>query len=180
MSNFLLIDVPVWVAGLIFVFGAVGGFMVQVGWYEFHGRRVIVPFISRSARNFTIIAMALAVLSFATIVQSFVNANRAEDCDRQFREALAYNTELNSGTRALDDRQRQAQDDSRRATANLVKDLATRISTPPPPTRDETVDILNVYNAKAKTVAETLERIDAERDALNAARKPYPEPTCGR
>lgn len=180
MSNFLLIDVPVWVAGLIFVFGAVGGFMVQVGWYEFHGRRVIVPFISRSARNFTIIAMALAVLSFATIVQSFVNSNRAEDCDRQFREALAYNTDLGASTRDLDTRERMARDDGRVAIADLVRDLSLRLTTPPPPTANDTAVLLARYNDRAEDVAKRLDRVATERNAVNAQRAPYPEPTCGQ
>lgn len=180
MSNFLQIGVPVWVAGLIFVFGVLGGFIVQVGWYEVHGRRVILPFVSRSSRNFTVIAMALAVLSFATIVQSAISSNRAETCDREFRTALAYNTELNIGTRSLDERGRAAQERSRTATATLVRDLATRIATPPPPSRDETVAILNTYNQTAVQVANELDRLAEERAAIDAARKPYPEPTCGR
>lgn len=180
MTNFLNIGVPLWVALLIFALGALAGFMVQVGWYEFHGRRVVLPFIARTSRNLTIMAMVLGAISLVTVVQVQVVTSQSTRCDQEFRSALKYNTDLGASTRDLDTRERMARDDGRVAIADLVRDLTVRLTTPPPPTVDDTASLLARYNYRAEDVAKRLEHLNIERDAVNAQRAPYPEPTCGQ
>ena len=166
----------VYAYALVGVAGYVGGFMTSVGYYHSKGHRIILPVISKTSRNFTVMVIALALMSLATIVQTEHNAAQSEQCDRQFREALRYNTDIAAQERGLADRERTVNADARTALA----DWFAAIITLPAGQRDEGIRVTIEYNDRAAEVATKLQDLEHERETLAEARTPYPEPSCGK
>lgn len=127
----------IWSYVLVAAVGMVFGFVLELGYAHIRGRRIIVPFIPSSSRNFTIGGIAFGIVALVTVIQVNVSDAREAQCNREQRAALAYNTGVTAEQRALNDK-------------------AAQIS------------------------AARYDALQDERAQLDANRKPYPDPECGR
>lgn len=160
------------VSAISFLFG----FVIEVGWLHWRGHRVLVPFISSSSRNITIAAIAVAMMSLLTIVNVQHQADRTAECDKQFREALKWNTDIAADQRRLDDEAREKTADRRKLLDDTFSNMSQAI------TRGDSAAVRQViadYNAKVQILTNESDKIASERAAVDRTRKPYPEPTCG-
>ncbi|QOC55722.1 membrane protein [Gordonia phage Archimedes] len=150
------------------------GFITELGYLYIRGRRILVPFISATSRNFTIAAVALSLVALMTIVNVQQSADKSEECDRQFREALKYNTDLTAQQRTLDEHEDALDAQARRNINRVIREVSESTSRP------DSLRALVGYNTQAAILDREYAKVDAERVRLNNSRKTYPEPTCGR
>lgn len=153
------------------------GYITEIGVLMIRGRRILVPFISASSRNFTLAAVALSLVALLTIVNIQTTNDEAAACDRQFREALRYNTDLTAEQRDLNARATQISADRRVLLDKLFANLPTAIESSG---RTSVYQLVSNYNVQAAQLAREYDRLIAYRNSLDKTRKPYPEPTCGK
>lgn len=151
------------------------GFIIELGYLRIKGRRIILPFIPSTSRNFTLAAIALSVVVPFTVIQVSVSSTKSTQCDREFRQALAYNTSLTAEQRSINDRATAISADRRKLLDQTFIDLGAAIGNP-----DRVREIVTGYNAQARALSEEYERLQAEKTRLDQDRKPYPDPECGR
>ena len=153
--------------------GFLTGLMVELGYLKVKGRRILLPFISPTARNFTIAAILLAVISLTTVYNVDRTGREAAECDRQFREALRYNTNLTAQQRQLDEHEDALDGKTRENLNRALREVAAAAG------REEAFAAIARYNDVAAGIDAEFVRLYQEREQINADRKPYPEPTCG-
>lgn len=151
--------------------GFISGFVWRLGTLKIHGKEVVMPFIGATSRNFTLVAIVLALLSLFTIVQ--VDRSNTENvrCQVEFRSVLKYNADITNQERPLNERRDRAQFDSNQALTDFVHLLLT----PGVDVRAE----LKVLDDKRTAAQNEINQIEKERKVLTESRAPYPEPHCG-
>lgn len=152
------------------------GYIVQLGWLKIRGRRILFPFISANSRNVTIGAIVLALVSLFTILNVQHTADQTEDCNRQFRAALKYNTDVNGEQRDMNDRATAISAERRTVLDEAFARIGQSL-----PERDSAgvYRAINEYTVSASRLAREYDQLISDRNALNNNRKPYPEPSCG-
>lgn len=151
--------------------GFISGFVWRLGTLKIHGKEVVLPFIGATSRNFTLVAIVLALLSLFTIVQ--VDRSNTENvrCQVEFQTVLKYNAEITTQERPLNERRDKAQFDSNQALTDFVHLLLT----PGVDVRAE----LKVLDDKRTAAQNEINQVEKERQVLTESRAPYPEPHCG-
>ncbi|WP_287004679.1 MULTISPECIES: hypothetical protein [Gordonia] len=162
-----------WVSLAVFVAGVVLGALVKAGYLRIKGVRVKVPYVDRSDASVAVAVIVITILSLVTIVQAQAAQERSDQCNKQFRDALTYNSALNIEYRELDRARDKALQDRREAFDRMMQaiDPRTRVASEP---------AIDAYNESAARVNAQLVEIEQRQTAADASRKPYPDPECGR
>ena len=162
-----------WVSLAVFVAGVVLGALVKAGYLRIKGVRVKVPYVDRSDASVAVAVIVITILSLVTIVQAQAAQERNDQCNKQFRDALTYNSALNIEYRELDRARDNALQDRREAFDHMMRaiDPRTRVASEP---------AIDAYNESAARVNAQLVEIEQRQTGADAARKPYPDPECGR
>lgn len=157
---------------VVCIISYLAGAMTKLGYYQWKGRKVLLPFVSATSRNYTIAAVVFGLLATYTFVTVSVDQARNDECNRQFREALAYNTMVNSQDRDLTNR---LDDIASRKEADLDRVIGAVAADPfnSPTALREYNDRIDDYNLERAKIGE-------ERRQIADTRLPYPEPTCGK
>lgn len=164
-----------WVDIAVFASGVVIGALIKWGYLRVKGIRVRVPYVDRSDASIGIAVVVITVLSLVTIVQTQINADQAEECNRQFRAALTYNTGLTAEQRELTNRANTISAQRRELLDHTFIDIGDAIGEP-----DRIRQIVVSYNRDARTLSAEYEQLINDRTRLDQVRKPYPDPECGR
>lgn len=151
------------------------GFIAELGYLRIRGRRIILLFIPSTSRNFTLAAIALSIVVLFTVIQVSASDQKAEKCDREFRQALAYNTSLTAEQRRISDRATDISSDRRKLLDRTFVDIGASIGDVPAVRK-----VVTDYNTQARALSDEYERLQAEKMRLDQDRKPYPDPECGR
>lgn len=151
------------------------GFIIDLGYLHWRGHKIVMPFISASSRNFTIAAIVFSLIALMTVVNVSNSQEESAECNRQFREALKYNTEVTAEQRDLNNRAADISADRRVLLDKTFVDIGTAIGDPV-----KVRQVIGDYNVRAAGLAREYDRLIAQRQALDRNRKPYPEPECGR
>ena len=151
------------------------GFITELGYLWIRGRRIILPFIPSTSRNFTLAAIALSIVVLFTVIQVSASDQEAEKCDREFREALTYNTSVTAEQRRITDRAADISSDRRKLLDQTFVDLGAVVGDFPAVRK-----VVSDYNTRARALSDEYERLQAEKSRLDKERKPYPDPECGR
>ncbi|UTN91785.1 membrane protein [Gordonia Phage Sampson] len=160
---------------LIVVCSFLLGFAVDLGYrWKIRGHKIPLPYIAVRARNATIFAAILGLISVGTVINVAAAEHASEQCNVEFREALAYNTDLTAQQRQLDEQEDALDAQVRRNLNEVLRAVASATS------REDTIDAINRYNDAAVGIDRQFDQLDRTRIEINTARKPYPEPTCGR
>lgn len=158
---------------IVGITGFTSGAIMQFGILKVKGRKVVIPFIESSSRNLTVLAIVLGLMSLFTIVQVEQSAQRFEDCQVQFQEALKYNTDLTARERDLTRQKDRTEEEARKSITDLVFGLTTAKSA-----ADRNA-LVQRFLDDSKRQNDLLAEIEHERGDLTANRTPYPEPRCG-
>lgn len=164
-----------WVDIAVFASGVVIGALIKWGYLRVKGIRVRVPYVDRSDASIGIAVVVITILSLVTIIQTQVNQDRAEECNRQFRAALTYNTGLTAEQRDLTNRANTISAERRELLDRTFIDIGNAIGDP-----DAIRQVVVTYNQDARRLSQQYEQLIADRSGLDQARKPYPDPACGR
>lgn len=105
--------------------GFISGFVWRLGTLKIHGKEVVLPFIGANSRNFTLVAIVLALLSLFTIVQVDRSNTENTRCQVEFQAVLKYNADITTQERPLNERRDKAQFDSNQALTDFVHLLLT-------------------------------------------------------
>lgn len=160
---------------LIVVCSFLAGFAVDVGYrWKVRGHKIPLPYIAVRARNATIFAAILGLISVGTVINVAAAEHASEQCNVEFREALAYNTDLTAQQRYLDEQEDALDAQVRRNLNEVLRAVAASTS------REQTIGAIDYYNEQAVWIDAKFDELDRTRIELNTARKPYPEPSCGR
>ena len=151
------------------------GFIVELGYLRFRGRRITLPFIPSTSRNFTLAAIALSIVVLFTVIQVSASDQKAAECDREFREALTYNTSLTAEQRRISDRAADISSERRKLLDQTFVQIGAVVGDFPAVRK-----VVSDYNTEARALADEYDRLQAEKTRLDADRKPYPDPECGR
>lgn len=149
--------------------GAIG-FGTNLGYQKWRHRRIVLPFITASSRNFTGLVLIMSLLSVFAIAQSSAFNTIQANCNAETRRVLQENSDISSRQAVID---KQARD----ALTGLVADLIERLTAPPvpgvvePPDADATVETLQNFRAET-------DRLERDRETLQGARSAYPLPRC--
>ncbi len=151
------------------------GTIVQYRQYRLRGMSLLVPFVPKSSRNFTIVVITLSLLTTFSVVTGQIAQQHQAECNADFQRALRENARINSEDRDLEKRDDALREQRDAALTDLVRGLLTA-----PPGNGRVRDLLERYDT---TVAvNDRERADliAARGALEQQRRdnPYPEPKC--
>lgn len=151
--------------------GFISGFVWRLGTLKIHGKEVVLPFIGSNSRNFTLVAIVLALLSLFTIVQ--VDRSNTENvrCQVEFQTVLKYNAEITNQERPLNDRLDKAQKEADQALTDFVHNILV-------PGTDNRAE-LKVLDDKRTAAQNEINQVEKERKILTESRAPYPEPRCG-
>jgi hypothetical protein len=148
------------------------GFATKAGYLRVQGQRVRVPIVERSRVTFSLMVVVMLSLSLVSSFQVQRAIDGAEDCNRQFRNALTYNATVNREDRSLTDDKESALTARRTALDDLIASLG--------PDRIASAEAVQGYNATARDVERRLSQINDRQMQLQATRAQYPDPTCGR
>lgn len=151
------------------------GFITELGYLRFRGRRIILPFIPSTSRNFTLAAIALLIVVLFTVIQVSASDEKSERCDREFREALTYNTSLTAEQRRISDRAADISSERRKLLDQTFVQIGAVVGDFPAVRK-----VVSDYNTEARALSDEYDRLQAEKTRLDADRKPYPDPECGR
>jgi hypothetical protein len=163
-----------------FLIGVVVGMLIKFGYLHIRGRRILIPFVSHSSRNFTIVGVVLVTLSLLTIVNVELNARESAECDRQFRAALTYNVGVTREQDEITERARGISAERRALLDDTFIRIGRSLSADDPVQRTAGVnDAVDHYVREAKTLSQDYDELLKYRDGLNSKRKAYPEPLCG-
>jgi propanediol dehydratase small subunit len=80
--------IPVIVAGFL---GYVVGTVIEYRSTTLRGRKIIVPQVTRSSRNFTLVVLGLSVLTAGTVIQTNVKQAYQDGCNSEFKRVIATN-----------------------------------------------------------------------------------------
>ncbi|MCF8605162.1 hypothetical protein L5I01_17550 [Gordonia sp. HY442] len=159
------------------VSGFVLGMIAEWGILKVKGHRVTLPFISSTSRNFTIMAILLAVISLGTIYNVEKTSSAAADCNRQFREALAYNTAVARETRDVQDRARSITTERRQLLDSTFTKVALALDDPTRP--NAAAEAIKEYVEQSGQLTKRYDDLTAYQQTLDKDRRAYPEPNCG-
>jgi hypothetical protein len=150
----------------------VAGFLWRLGVMKIRGKEVVLPFIQASSRNFTLMGIALALLSLFTIVQVERSSAEFEKCQLEFQQVLSYNAGITVQERPLDKRR----DDAQFASNQALTDFVHVLLVPGVNVREQ----LQILDERRTAAQSEIDKVEQERKALTEARAPYPEPHCGQ
>jgi hypothetical protein len=170
---------------VIFVVGFLAGWMTTLGVARHRGHKIVLPFITDSSRNFTIMATVLALLSLYSIVQIERSNSRDEaravatqECFTKFAGALSYNADgVGVELRKLENERISLNDRFRVQTGDLVQGIASALAQGQP-TPGQLDAVLGPFNVETDRIDSRLSQIADETARLNAQRAPYPSPVC--
>lgn len=160
---------------LIAAISYAAGTIVQYRQYRLRGMSLLVPFVPKSSRNFTIVVITLSLLTTFSVVTSQIQQQHQAQCNADFQRSLKANAQINTEDRELerrDDALRERRDD---AMDDLVKGLMSA-----PNGRGTVLDLLTRYDATVSAIALERAELDNARSDLEQQRRnnPYPEPRC--
>lgn len=151
------------------------GVIVELGYLRIRGHKIVIPYIPVRSRNFTILSILLSVISLVTVVTVYVNTERVDECSRQFRQALAYNTAITMEQREIDARASALYSLRRDLLDRAFLSIGQNINN-----KSKIIEAINNYNVEIKDITKEYDDLIRYKDSLDASRKPYPEPQCGR
>ena len=151
------------------------GALIEFGYLHIRGHKIVIPYIPIRSRNFTILAIMLSVISLVTIVTVQVNMDGVNACNRQFRQALAYNNAISVEQRQIDARASALYSHRRDLLDRGFLSIGQNIND-----RLKIIEAINDYNVAIKDITKEYDDLIRYKDSLDASRKPYPEPQCGR
>lgn len=131
------------------------------------GVPVLVPFITRTSRNFTIVVLTLSLLTVGTVVQSSIDQAAQDRCNQEFKRVLSERSEITTEDSALNAEDKNALD---RALSKIVEELTTP---PDLDTRAEMADAVDRYLDGRQRTNEI-----QKQNAIKRAENPYPDPQC--
>lgn len=131
------------------------------------GVPVLVPFITRSSRNFTIVVLTLSLLTVGTVVQSSIDQSAQDRCNQEFKRVLAERSEITTEDNRLNAEDKNALD---RALSKIVEELTT---TSGQDTRVEMAEAVDTYLVGRDRTNEI-----QKQNAVKRAENPYPDPQC--
>lgn len=151
--------------------GFISGFVWRLGTLKIHGKEVVLPFIGATSRNFTLVAIVLALLSLFTIVQ--VDRSNTENvrCQVEFQTVLKYNADITTQERPLNERRDKAEALADQALSEFVHIILQ----PGVDVREQ----LKILDQKRSQSQQDIALAEKERRVLTESRAPYPEPQCG-
>lgn len=138
------------------------------------GVRLVVPFVPKSSRNFTIVVLTLAVVSAFSVITGQLQQSHARRCEVQFRDAITAQARINAEDRGLeaeDDQLRNRRDDA----LDTLVDTLIRSQQNGGGFRalQEYYDEVETINAAQDDLVKRRAELQRQRD-----RNPYPSPTC--
>lgn len=131
------------------------------------GVPVLVPFITRTSRNFTIVVLTLSLLTVGTVVQSAIDQAAQDNCNQEFKRVLSERSATNAEDAELNAQDKLALD---RALSKIVHELTT------PPDRDTRVEMAEAVDTYLVGRDRTNEV--QKQNAIKRAENPYPDPQC--
>lgn len=139
------------------------------------GIPLVVPFIPKSSRNFTIVVLTLALLTTFSVVSGQLQDARFRACQVQFQNALKANTSIAAEDRELEKQDDALNDHRDELTEQFWKDLLANTEG-----QERGRAIAEVYNANVEANSAARDSLTARRAQLEADRlaHPYPEPSC--
>lgn len=162
---------------LIAAISYAAGTIVQYRQYRVRGMSLLVPFVPKSSRNFTIVVVTLSLLTTFSVITAQIQQQHQAECNADFQRALRENARINSEDRDLEKRDDALREQRDAALTDLVEGLLT---VPPGAGGGQVRDLLERY--ETTIVVNDRERGDliAARGALEQQRRdnPYPEPKC--
>lgn len=149
------------------------GLVVDWGYARIRGRKVLIPYVARSARNVTVAAVMLMAVTVSSAIQMGVNERADALCNREFRTALDYNTAITADQRDLDIRTEELNAARHAVIDNVFVKLGEGVD----PASFKALVVQ--YNTDTARINTEIKHLAVERENLDKNRKPYPEPTCG-
>ena len=140
------------------------------------GVRLVVPFVPKSSRNFTIVVLTLAVVSAFSVITGQIQQNHTRRCEVQFQEAITAQAAINTEDRALeaeDDQLRNRRDDALDTLVDSLIRSTEEGNGAGLRALQEYYDEVETINAAQDDLAERRGELQRERE-----RNPYPSPTC--
>lgn len=169
-----VLETLVWyvACGLI---GYAAGTITQYRQYRVGRMSLLVPFVPKSSRNFTIVVLTLSALTTFSVISGQIAEQHQARCNADFQSTIRESSRINAEDRDLerrDDALRDARDD---ALDTLVRGTAAAQGDP--------VMLSQLLVDYAETVqANDIERtaLEQQRGALEQQRRdnPYPTPRC--
>ncbi|QOV99498.1 hypothetical protein [Rhodococcus pyridinivorans] len=155
--------------------GWAAGTITQYRQYRLGKVSLLVPFVPKSSRNFTIVVATLSLLTTFSVITSQVAQQHQARCNADFQAVIRDNAEINREDRDLerrDDRLRDARDD---ALDNLVRGIAAGERSPASP-----MQLLREYTVTVRANDAERELLERQREQLEQQRRdnPYPTPRC--
>lgn len=156
------------------IVGYAAGTIIAYRHAKVGGVRLVVPFVPKSSRNFTIVVLTLAVVSAFSVITGQLQQSHARQCEVQFRDAITAQARINAEDRGLeaeDDELRNRRDD---ALDVLVDSLIRGAQS------GQGLRALQEYYDEVETINAAQEDLVERRGELQEARNanPYPSPTC--
>lgn len=150
------------------------GTIVQYRQFRLRHVSLLVPFVPKSSRNFTIVVITLSLLTTFSVITSQVQQQHQSQCNADFQQTIRENARINDEDRELeraDDDLRGRRDD---ALDSLVVGLRVAAET------GSAVQLLTEYENKVEQLEAERSNLDARRDELRQQRRdnPYPAPRC--
>lgn len=152
------------------------GTIVQYRQYRVRGMSLLVPFVPKSSRNFTIVVVTLSLLTTFSVVTSQIAQQHQAECNADFQRALRENARINSEDRDLEKRDDALREQRDAALTDLVEGLLTVR----PGGGEQVRDLLERYETTVAVNDSERAQLIAARGALEQQRRdnPYPEPHC--
>lgn len=150
------------------------GTIVQYRQFRLRGVSLLVPFVPKSSRNFTIVVLTLSLLTAFSVITSQVQQQHQSQCNADFQQVIRDNARINDEDRELeraDDALRGRRDD---ALDSLVLGLMSA------PGNGSAIRLLTEYDRKVQQLETERRDLDIRRDELRQKRRdnPYPTPRC--
>ncbi len=152
------------------------GTVVQYRQYRLRGVSLLVPFVPKSSRNFTIVVITLSLLTTFSVITAQIQQQHQAECNADFQRALRENARINSEDRDLEKRDDALREQRDAALTDLVRGLLTA----EPGGNGRVRDLLERYETTVAVNDRERGDLIAARGALEQQRRdnPYPEPKC--
>lgn len=163
MVDFLHAAIPYVITGWI---GWTVGTITSYRKAKIAGRSFVLPFVTKTSRNFTIVVLTLSMLTVLTVVQSSIEQTRQEQCNEEFRRVIKERADGIAEDKTLN-REMFARINT------LVEGIDAALTTPDAAGRMLMDQGIEQYRVGIKETEQRWEQLEQERQ-----RNPYPEPRC--
>ena len=156
------------------VIGFLVGQIVTFGYMRARGRRIVLPFIENTSRNFTIGVIVMGLICTSGVWSSMQKSEDTARCNREFRDAIKYNSDVTSEQRDMNDRAAAISRERRTVMDQMFIQIGGSIGDPA-----KVQDVIADYNTRVARLSRDYDKLIADRNALNRTRTGYPAPSCG-